>query len=399
MFDRDRYDIVVVGGGPAGAIAAKESAERGASVLLIEERRQIGLPIQCTGLLSVRGFETAGATRDVILREMRGVFAYAPNGKRISVEAPDVQAYVMDRDRFDCDLIRQAERAGVEVRIPATAIGYEPGVIEIEGNGESRKIPVGVVIGADGPNSRIARWSGLEPPEKLIFAIQVTISYEAEREDYVDVYLGREIAPHFFAWIVPSTPGHARVGLGTDDGQNAKALFDRWFAEKFPDAEILEKNAGSIPIGPVEKTVANGVMLVGDAAGQAKPTSGGGIYTGVSCAKIAADVATRAVNESNTTVENLAEYENRWREMLGEELRFGMIAHKLLCQMSDEDLNHIFEMGDDPELIQLLGEYGDIDYPSRLATAVLKRPHLWGKLLQAVPWDMDMMLKALRHLL
>jgi geranylgeranyl reductase family protein len=399
MFKQDRYDIVVVGGGPAGAIAAKESAERGASVLLIEERRQVGLPVQCTGLLSVRGFEASGASDDVILREMKGVFAYAPSGKKISVESPKVHAYVMDRDRFDRDLIDQAEKAGVEVAIPAKAVGYEPNKIQIEVDGNTKSISTGIVIGADGPNSRVARWAGLEPPEKLIIAQQVTITYDAPAENYVEVYLGREIAPNFFAWAVPSGPGTARVGLGTDDGQNAKSFFDRWFMLQYPGAEILERNAGSIPIGPVEKTVADGVLLVGDAAGQAKPTSGGGIFTGVSCAKIAAEVAVRAISEANTTAENLIEYENRWRESFGEELRFGMVAHNLLCQMTDADINHVFELGDDPELVKLLGEYGDIDYPSKLASAVLKRPQLWGKLLQAVPWDMDIMLKALRHLL
>ena len=399
MFDRDRYDIVVVGGGPAGAIAAKESAERGASVLLIEERREIGLPIQCTGLLSVRGFEAAGASSDVILGEIRGLHAYAPNGRKISAECSETHAYVMDRDRFDCDLVSQAKAAGVEVRVPATAIGFEPGSIEIQIDQSAQEIPVGVVIGADGANSRIAQWAGLTPPEKFIFAIQVTIPYEPERTDYVEVFLGQEIAPNFFGWAVPSMPGYARVGLGTDRPKGVRELLDKLLDQRFPESKILGFNAGSIPIGPVAKSVADGVLLVGDAAGQAKPTSGGGIYTGVSCAKIAADVACQALGSGTPSEAALNSYERQWRESFEAELNFGMLAHEYLSKMTDEDLDQIFEAADHPGLLELIGEHGDIDYPSYVAKALIKKPALWSKLIHAVPLDMDILMKAVRQLL
>jgi len=398
MFDRDRYDIVVVGAGPAGAIAAKESAERGASVLLIEERRSIGLPIQCTGLLSVRGFKAAGACGDVILREIKGVVAHGPSGQKITAEREETHAYVMDRDRFDCDLIEQAKQAGVEVRVPASATGIEPGLIHVEAQDESYQVPTQLVIGADGPNSRVGHWAGLRPPSKFIIAIQVTIPYEAEHEDYVEVFIGQNIAPNFFAWAVPSLPGYARVGLGTDDPKITREHMDRFLNTYFPECKIMGFNAGSIPIGPVEKSIADGVLLVGDAAGQAKPTSGGGIYTGVSCAKIAADVASRAVEQRKTSASDLQEYETRWRREFEAELKFGMLAHDYLCKLSDGDINKIFDVARDPEIGQLIGQYGDIDYPSHVAKAILKRPNLWGKMIHAVPLDMELMMKALQHL-
>ncbi len=399
MFDRDQYDVVVVGGGPAGAVAARDCAKQGLCVLLIEERRQIGLPVQCTGLLSVRGFEGAGASPNVILRGVKGAFAHAPDGRILAVESPKTHAYVMDRDRFDCDLVQQARDAGVEVKSPASAVGLEPGKIEIQFDGKRQKISTKIIIGADGPMSRVARWAGLSPPEKFIIAVQATIPWEAERADYVHVYLGRKIAPSFFGWVVPSAPGYARVGLGTDDGQRARQFLDDWLNKQFCGKKILEFNAGAIPIGPVERTVADGVLLVGDAAGQAKPTSGGGIYTGVSCAKIAAEVATCAIRNGKTSAEALSEYERRWREQFEMELRFGMMAHQLLCRMSDDDLNKVFETADEPELLKLIGEHGDIDYPSHIAKALLKKPALWSKFLQVVPWDMDLLMKAVRYLL
>lgn len=402
MVQRDRYDIVVVGGGPAGAIAARTAQERGARVLLLEWHREVGVPIQCTGLLSVRGFEAAGAGSHVILREMRGVYAFAPGGRRLALESPRVQAYVMDRDRFDCDLVRRAEEAGVEVFLNAQAVGYEPGdpgTLHLKRDGRQVSVQASVVIGADGARSDVARWAGLAPPRKRIIGVQVTIPYELERDDYVEVHLGRRVAPNFFAWAVPSLPGHARVGLGTDDGKRARALLERWLEERFPGRGVVERNAGEIPIGPAEKTVTDGVMLVGDAAGQAKPTSGGGIYTGVSCARIAGEVAAQAVQEGDVSARRLGEYERRWRARFEDELRFGMLAHRVLCRLTDDELDRLFEAADEPEVMRILSEHGDIDYTSHAAQALLKRPRLWGRFLRAIPRKRELLTQTFNDLL
>jgi digeranylgeranylglycerophospholipid reductase len=394
----NNYDIVVVGGGPAGAIAAKTAAEQGARVLLLEGHRHIGRPVQCTGLLSVRGFEEAGADRGVILREIRGAFAYGPNGRRLAVEKPRVHAYVMDRERFDCDLIRRAQETGVEVRVGAPAVGWESGQLFFKAAGQSESVKAKVVIGADGPDSRVAKWAGLPPPQKTIIAIQVTIPLEVEREDYVEVFLSQRIAPNFFAWIVPAAPGYARVGLGTDDGKRARAYLDAWLRERFAGKRVLEFNAGAIPIGPAARTTADGALLVGDAAGQAKPTSGGGIYTGVTCARLAGEVAAHAALAGDVSQEALDEYERRWRALFESELRFGMFAHQLFCRVNDEEINGMFAALDDPPALRLLGEYGDIDYPSQVVKALLKRPDLWGRLLPAVPFHLDVLFQALKYL-
>ncbi len=397
---RIEYDVIVVGAGPAGAVAAKTAAEHGARVLLLEGRREIGRPVQCTGLLSVRGFRASGASRGVILREIRGVYAYGPNGRRLALEKSEPQAYVIDRDRFDIDLVGQAVSAGVEVRVKAPAVGLEPGALHVNTNGRSVAIPTKIVIGADGPRSGMARWARLPAPSKTIIGVQATITpYETDRDECVEVILSQRIAPHFFAWAVPSTPGAARVGLGTDDPKAAKPLFDLWLSERFPESEIVGYSSGSIPIGPASKTVADGVLLVGDAAGQAKPTSGGGIYTGITCAKIAGEVAARAALSGDVSETTLAEYEHRWRALFDRELRFGLLAHRIYGQLSDEEIERFFAAADDPRVISLLGEHGDIDYPSRAAKALLKRPDLWMKLLQAVPRRLETYLLALQDFL
>lgn len=396
------YDVIVVGAGPAGAVAARTAAERGARVLLLEGRREIGRPVQCTGLLSVRGFEASGASREVILREIRGVHVYGPSGRRVTLEKSEPHAYVIDRDRFDLDLVEQARSAGVEVRVKAPAVGYEPdaGVLLVKANGRTTAVPTKIVIGADGPRSGVARWAGLPAPSKTIIGVQATIApYAPDRDDFVEVFLSQRIAPGFFAWAVPSTPGCARVGLGTDDPKGAKALFDRWLRERFSHSEIVGYSSGSIPIGPAAQTVADGVLLVGDAAGQAKPTSGGGIYTGITCAKIAGEVAARAALTGDVSEGALAEYEHRWRALFERELRFGLLAHRVYGQLDDEEIERFFTAIDDPQVISLLGEHGDIDYPSRTLKALLKRPDLWTTLLRAVPRRLESYLPALQDFL
>lgn len=394
------YDVVVVGAGPAGAVAARTAAEHGARVLLLEGRPEIGRPVQCTGLLSVRGFETSGASEDVIVRGIRGVIAYGPDGKRLVLEKSDVHAYVIDRDRFDLDLVQQAVRAGVEVRLKTPAVGLNRSLtvqeLCVRSDGQERRIRARVVIGADGPRSVIARAAGLPAPHKTVIGVQAVIGYRPPREDFVEVWLSHEIAPNFFAWAVPAGPGTARVGLGTDDPKRAKALFDRWISRQFPDCEILGFQSGSIPIGPAPRTVTDGVLLVGDAAGQAKPTSGGGIYTGTSCARIAGEVAAKAALSGDASEAALGEYERRWREAFEGELRLGLLAHRIFGRLRDAEIARLLEAAADPQIARVLNELGDIDYPSRVVRRVMESPALLAKLFQAAPRRMEIYLPLLQ---
>lgn len=396
---RSTYDVVVVGAGPAGAMAAQTAAEHGLDVLLVEWRPKIGRPVQCTGLLSLRGFEASGVGDNVKLGPMRGAYVYGPREQSFPLESPRIQAYVMDRDRFDCAVVRHAEDAGAEVHVRARAVEYEPGdpaslTLRLDDH-EDVTIQTRIVVGGDGPKSDVARWAGLSPPQKRIVASQVTIPYELDRSDYVEVHLNRRVAPNFFGWAVPSTPGCARVGLGTDDGQQTNALLERWLAKRFGNPEILERFGGEIPIGPAERTVADGVMLVGDAAGHAKPTSGGGIYIGTSCGRMAGEVAAEAFEADDVSARRLSTYERRWRERFERELTFGMLAHRALCRLSDDDLDRIFQtVAEDDELLSVLSEHGDIDYTSWVAEALLTRPRLWRKLLGAVPRKRDFLMEA-----
>ncbi len=393
------YDVIVVGAGPAGSVTSKTAAEQGARVLLLEEDRKVGSPIRCTGLLSPRGVELSGVSSGVLLREIRGAFVYSPHGERLVIEGSSPKGYVMDRDRFDQDLVEQACRAGVEIITGARASGLirEEGSSRLifKQDGREATVEGRMIVGADGPQSRIAHWAGLPRPKRMIAALQVTIPHEPERPDFVEVFLGRELAPDFFAWAVPAAPGQIRVGLGTTQGPRLRALLNQLLT-RWGDAHQLTEESGIIPLVFPERTVTDGVLVVGDAAGQVKPTSGGGIYTSITCARIAGEVSARAARSGDTSERALSEYERRWRALLEQELRFGFQAHLLLARLSDAVLARLFRAIDDPRVSALFGEHGDIDYTSRALQVLLTRPTLWGRLMRALPFDIKTLVELLR---
>ncbi|MCS6937130.1 MAG: NAD(P)/FAD-dependent oxidoreductase [Candidatus Bipolaricaulota bacterium] len=395
------YDVIVVGAGPAGATAATVAARHGAKVLLLEEHTQIGRPIQCTGLLSIRGWRLARLPKSLIVREITGVRAHAPDGSFIDLGGERVRAYVIDRDRFDQALVERAKQTGVEVRTGVRAVSLEAykndhRTLWVESrDGLKEKLRARVVVGADGAHGLVARQAELPPPKKRLLGLQAIVQYTAPRPDFVEVFFGERWTGGFFAWAVPERDGSARVGLATERLHQAKESFEHLRAERCAGGEILCYQSGMIPIGLPERTVADGVVLVGDAAGQAKPTSGGGIYTGMLCGKIAGEVAAKAALQGDSTARALREYEVRWRAKLERELTLGFHAQQILTQLSDAQLTQLLKLLREPELRALVEHYGDIDYPSKIARELVKRPRLWKHIWPALPLGVTQYLRML----
>ncbi len=360
------YDVVVVGAGPAGAIAAKYAAKNGADTLLIEEHAFIGSPVQCTGLISTAALkECETGEGNFVLNKMRGAFVYAPNCEELVVKGKDVKAHVIDRKIFDRTLAERALDAGANILLRTRFIGMERGKISVISNGEKKEIRADVVIGADGIQSTVGRSAGLPRCEKFLSGIQFEAPYDAKDPEFVEIFTGNDIAPGFFAWAVPFK-GFARIGLAKNPGAPAKYYLEKLLTHPVVASRYLGSRTefvlGGIPLGPPKKTVTDGVMLVGDAAGQVKPTSGGGIYMGAVCAKIAGEVAARTSRKET----GLEEYEKRWRSAVGRELAIGMRIHKSLGKLSDENLNEFIAFLNKPEIREIITEYGDMDHPSIL---------------------------------
>ncbi len=372
-------DVVVVGAGPAGSMAAKYASKGGASVLLIEERQEIGKKA-CTGLISTRALNECeiGLGR-WIKNRIRGAFIYSPDGTGITIDGKETKAYVINRKIFDRELAKQAVKAGADLLVKAKATGLKNGKLNILTQGESLEVNPKIIIGADGVSSRVAKWAGLGRAKKVLGGVQIEGLYDVRDQGFVEVFIG-SVAPGFFVWAVPLEDGIARIGLCTTANplrHLRKMLKSHPIVSRRYHGSHLSFEVGGIPLGPPERTTAEGTILVGDAVAQVKPTSGGGIYTGALCAKIAGEVAAAAVREGDVSAKRLAEYERRWRSAIGRELSIGMKIHEVMGKLSDSDLNKVIKALDDPGILDTISQYGDMDYPSTVVKKlILAKPRL-----------------------
>lgn len=350
------FDLVVVGAGPAGSITARTAALAGLDVLLVEKRQEIGDPVRCA-----EGVSKEGLCRHVspdsrwISAEVRGSRLFAPNG--LCVEMSEEMSgsevgYVLERKVFDRMLAQEAAKAGAEVRVKTRATGLllEDGQVRgvrIMHLGETWDVRARVVVGADGVESKIGRWAGIDTtlrPDEIESCAQFLVS-NIEVSDYSEFYLGKNVSPSGYVWVFPKGENCANIGigmLGSSPGRNAVSLLQRFVAKKYPRGKILEMVVGGVPVsGPLESCIRDGLMLVGDAARQSDPLTGGGIINAMDAGKIAGEVAAEAIKTGDTTTESLRRYEERWRAGMGAELQRSLTVKNFFLKLTDNDLNNL----------------------------------------------------------
>ena len=355
---KDRYDVVVVGAGPAGSIAAKNAAQNGLDVLLIEKRQEIGDPVRCAegvGKLHLR--QHIEPDPRWICADVKGSRIFSPDGTMVEM-AEEVSGgevgYVLERKLFDRALANKAASAGADVMVKTRATGL---IIEndtvcgvnVMHLGKESTIRCKIVIGADGVESKIGRWAGIDTSLKLSdieTCAQFLVAGIDVDQDYCVFYLGNEIAPAGYVWIFPKGNNQANVGigiLGSKSGEKrAEELLTDFVSKHMPQGKIIEMVVGGVPVcGSIECTIANGLMLVGDAARQSDPITGGGIINAMDAAKIAADVATKAIAAGDVSTNMLQEYERTWRATLGHEIDNGLIVKEAFTNFTDEELNSL----------------------------------------------------------
>ncbi len=401
------YDVVVVGAGPAGCLAAKYAAKNGAKTLIIEEHASIGSPVQCAGLLSTKAIDACEVSFDKGFHPISGAFVYAPDGRRICISGGEIKAYVVDRRLFDRTLAENALRSGAEILMRTRACGIATRgnrrILHVTIEGEPDVIEADVVIGADGIQSSIARWTGLGTSENVLCGAQVNTVYDFDCCDCVEIFPG-SCAPGFFAWAIPYHES-ARIGLAVrptvTPGPKSRSISQsqpgsacwhlKWLLSEHRVVARKCRSGmtglvvGGIPIGVLQRTAADSVLIAGDAAGQVKPTSGGGVYPGAVCAKIAGRVAADAVREGDTSARRLSEYDRLWRAEIGRELAIGKRINEWVARLGDSGLNRLIKVLDDDELLDLITRYGDMDYPSVVLRKLLMNTKSVGALLKLAP--------------
>jgi len=355
---KSKYDILVIGGGPAGALAAKTAAEAGNSVCLIEKRPAIGTPVRCAeGIGKDLLKEYVKPDPCWISADIERARIIAPNGTTISLEqdkAGNEVGYVLDRKIFDRELVWQAAEAGADVFVKtrATAPIMENGAVRganVISIGTPVEIRADVVIAADGVEARFARRAGLEttvPLREMMSCAQYLMTDIDIDAGSTDFYLGNAIAPEGYLWIFPKGERTANVGIGISgrrsrDGSRAKDYLDRFVAKNFPDGKMIEAIVGGVPVcRPLECTVADGLMVVGDAARVVDPITGGGIGNALFTGRLAGQVASDCIAAGDCSKEALMAYDTGWRtSKMGASIERNYKIKEYFVTLDDAKLN------------------------------------------------------------
>ena len=276
--------VAIVGAGPAGSYCARLLAEQGFDVELFEEHKKIGLPVQCTGLVTKELLELVGLGKFVV-NELNRVKVVPPNGKATEIQ---LKEFVIDRQKFDSELARQAIKAGAKLNLGCRFVGLKNGAILLRQKNKIVRKKADIIIGADGPLSAVAKAAGLWRDRKFYFGQQATVKGKFDARKFM-TYFGKA-APDFFGWVVPESKSLARIGLASRS--KARNLFGA-FVKRF-GGRLVARQAGLIPIySPLQQIEVRKsglkIYLLGDAAGFVKATTGGGLIPGLKSAKILAD--------------------------------------------------------------------------------------------------------------
>jgi digeranylgeranylglycerophospholipid reductase len=370
---KGEYDIVVVGGGPAGSRFASKASRKN-DVLLLEENYEIGKPVQCSGLVSPRVIEMSGLAS--WHNTIRSVNFHSPGGVHFSIEGNGIKGYVIDRSGLDIVLAEQAARSGAELMLGSTflAAEREGGRLKIafRKTGELKEVRCSLLVGADGMSSTVSRLFGLSRYSEIVSCVQSDVYAPLLNDsDAVSLYFGSDTAPGFFAWAIPGGE-FTRVGLGITPGHATANEYFEKLLSRIGAGRRLNLTAGPIPLGNRGRMVADNVMLAGDAAGQVKPISGGGIFTSMAASDLAASVAAEALESGDLSAKALSKYETEWNRGIGRELARGALVRKIFLQLSDSNLDSLFRTLEESRIKEILSR-GDIDYPTELSPFVLSR--------------------------
>jgi len=363
------YDVVVVGAGPVGSAAAEECARLGLSTLCIEEHGTIGHPVQCAGLLSNAAFAECRVAERTVMNRVTGARIVAGE-ENILIDARKTMACVVDRSALDYEMARHAADRGAEFRLRTSACGIRGNTLLTRGVNGHEEIPFRILIAADGPRSSIARYLGMERARLFLAGIQADVPLNSDPR-YVELH--PDAAPDFFGWAIPAAPGITRIGMCT--GADVPGRFEA-FLQKF-GGNSLHLVTGTLPLGVMPRTFGHRTLFAGDAAGFPKPTSGGGIYTGVRSARHAAAVAAEACESDRFDDPVLVGYERRWQADFGSELDLGFRLLGMRQRMTPADVQAILAALDDPEIIRTIEEYGDMDRPGTVVKKLLLKPGMF----------------------
>src|SRR3989337_3654615 len=346
------YDIMVVGAGPAGSMAARFAAEQGISVLMLEKDRDVGYPVRCGEAVNKKGIEEFIESNEKWIAAKINKFSLnSPDGTEVVIEFQEL-GYILERRIFDYELAKTASNAGTEILTRAYVNGllFDSGKVSgvrYEFNGELMEAKAKIVIAADGVESRVGRWAGLETHcdfRNMECCVQITASNVNVNSDTCYFYFGKDFAPNGYFWIFPKGENIANIGLGvsglTGKKKSPSTFLNSFMESRYPNASILTKIAGGVPCSPTLKKISSpGIMLVGDAAHQVNPLSGGGITSGMIGGSIAGRIAGEAIKMNKP--DYILNYDKAWFDRVGKKHEIYNRIKNGIYEFTDEKFNNI----------------------------------------------------------
>lgn len=380
------YDVCVVGAGPVGSTISYYLSLKGLSVVLLDKKTKIGYPLQCAGILSSHVEDFNELPEDIILNKVKGAFFHSPN-QILKVEKSSDVAHVIDRVAYDQFLLKRAIGSGVKL-IYKKAIDFDidEGLVTLQNN---QIIKSKIIVGCDGYNSDLSNHMG--NGQNNFTASQMLVKITSDEinsfrksdisniKDYIDAGMFDEILPGFW-WIIPTSEDSYRVGLFSNDSHKEQNLFLMNFLKDNFKFEIIEKYKGFIPIfNKDNKMVKSRAILIGDAAGQIKPTSGGGLLIAFDACNFASEYIYEAIKKDNLRI--LEKYHEKFMNKYKKEFNYQIKVQNTLHLLSNDDLNYLFSKLKENDGEELISKYGDMDNQAKLVKEAIKR----GLIFKVIP--------------
>ena len=387
------YQVVIIGAGPVGGRLATELAARGVSTLMIEEHAEIGRPFQCAGLVNPPAMNMVNL-QETILQNVDGALIHSPSGIMVPVgQDGNVRTHVVCRKRFDQGVVAQAMEAGAHLWLlskPIDAVVKPDGVeIKVEREGEIIDLKCDLLIGADGAHSWTRRYFKMGRPKEMMVGFQADVSGLEGKPNWLEMYTGKDVAPGLFAWVIPTGNDSHRIGVWSRaqdlEGRSVEQCYDALinhplWAERFANLKEIARYCGPVPCGVIRKPFKDRVMVIGDAAGMAKPTTGGGIGPGFRQVEAIIENLTKAIANGRLKSGDLAKVCKPFKAFRKEQDRARALRDLLVTIPDDEELDSHFRMFNRPENLDLINIEGDIEHPVPLGMTLLRKVPEFRKL-------------------
>lgn len=367
-------DIAIVGAGPAGSCAAWEAlqGEPETSVSIFEEHHQIGKPVHCSGLISLEGLQKLKINmgeidRKICQNKIRRARFVGPNFKSFEIDRGSYSMGVIDRISLDCLLAERTKEFGCSYylghRVTKIYFNKKHGwTLHIRKKNKSKIHRSKILISAEGIHARLSASIGLPSPNKnwIFPALQYEIqNVEDLDNDCVELYFSQKYAPGFFGWVIPINENLARIGIAIrrQNTGMTRFLMNRFMkkhpllSKRFKIANILKTYGGFVSgAGPIKKTYFDNFMVAGDAAGQSKATTGGGVNIGGYCGRLAGITARNIVSKGIHSPQSCQDYQRKWRSLFEPDLSLMKLFRRILTPLPDEAWNKIIEIAKDTDI-------------------------------------------------